>query len=183
VTTRRELEVQFRHAQKMEAVGRLAGGVAHDFNNLLCAIGGYADLSLALAGSETLRAYVTEIKKAGERATMLTRRLLAFSRKQVVQPTVLDVNALLLDLEAMLRRLIREDIQLSTTLDRAAGAVVADAGHLEQVVMNLVVNARRRPERRLDRVSTHALRAARRPDHDVPPADWVVLSVADDGVG
>ncbi len=185
VTTRRELEVQFRHAQKMEAVGRLAGGVAHDFNNLLCAIGGYADLSLALAGSETLRAYVTEIKKAGERATMLTRRLLAFSRKQVVQPTVLDVNALLLDLEAMLRRLIREDIQLSTTLDRAAGAVVADAGHLEQVVMNLVVNARDAvPSGGSIRVSTHALRADETPpDHDVPPADWVVLSVADDGVG
>jgi two-component system cell cycle sensor histidine kinase/response regulator CckA len=185
VTARRELEVQFRHAQKMEAVGRLAGGIAHDFNNLLCAIGGYADLSLALAGSETLRAYVTEIKKAGERATLLTRRLLAFSRKQVVQPTVLDVNALILDLEAMLRRLIREDLQLTTLLDPAAGSVVADAGHLEQVVMNLVVNARDAiPRGGHIRLSTLALPADRTPpDADVPAGEWVVLTVADDGVG
>ena len=143
VTERVLLEQQLRQAQKMEAVGRLAGGIAHDFNNILTAITGYADLLLEdLAPQDPRRQDAEEIHKAADRATGLTRQLLAFSRQQVLQPRVLDLNALVSELEKMLRRLLGEDVKLATVLAPTLGRVRADAGQLEQVIMNLAVNAR-----------------------------------------
>ncbi len=143
VTGKRLLEEQFRQSQKMEAVGRLAGGVAHDFNNLLTAILGYSGLLLSQEGlPEPVTEAMTEIHKAGERASSLTRQLLAFSRKQVLLPEILDLNAIVRDLEKMLRRLIGENIALVTELDGRLGAVRADPGQIEQVLLNLIVNAR-----------------------------------------
>src|SRR5229473_2598307 len=143
VTERVQLEQQLRQAQKMEAVGRLAGGIAHDFNNILTAITGYADLLLEdLAATDPRRQDADEIHKAADRAAGLTRQLLAFSRQQVMQPTVLEVNKLVSDLEKMLHRLLGEDVELSTRLAPTTGRVKADPGQLEQVIMNLAVNAR-----------------------------------------
>lgn len=143
VTERRQLEEQLRQAQKMEAVGMLAGGVAHDFNNLLTIITGYSQLILNNLGtSDPNRHSAEQIMKAGERAAGLTRQLLAFSRRQVLQPRVLDLNQLVRSLSTMLRRLIGEDIELVLHLKQDLGRVSADPGQLEQVLMNLVVNAR-----------------------------------------
>jgi PAS domain S-box-containing protein len=138
-----QLEEQLRQSQKMEAVGRLAGGVAHDFNNLLTAISGYAELLQArfpVGGDE--RAHVDEILKSSSRATQLTRQLLAFSRRQVLQPKVLDLNSVVQNMTGLLHRLIGEDIELHTTSDPNLSSVRADQGQIEQVIMNLVVNAR-----------------------------------------
>nr|MBA2627435.1 response regulator [Gemmatimonadales bacterium] len=142
LTERRRGEEQVRQAQKMEAVGRLAGGVAHDFNNMLMIIIGFADfLSQALDASDPRRRDADEIRKAADRAAGLTRQLLAFGRQQLVQPQVIDLNAVVRDMELMLRPLLGEAIDLATRLD-AASAVRADRGQLEQVVMNLALNAR-----------------------------------------
>jgi two-component system, cell cycle sensor histidine kinase and response regulator CckA len=136
-------EEQLRQSQKMEAVGRLSGGIAHDFNNLLGVIIGYSDvLEMKLEGNDALRKNVTEIKKAGTRASSLTRQLLAFSRQQVLQPKLLDLNSVVNDLAKMLRRLIGEDIEVEISGDPALGKVKADHSQIEQVIMNLVVNAR-----------------------------------------
>ena len=143
ITGRRELEEQMRQAQKMEAVGRLAGGVAHDFNNLLTAILGYSQLlRLRLAGNPDVLSDVAEVEKAAHRATSLTRQLLAFSRQQVLNPKVLNLNGVIVDMDKMLRRLIGADIDLRTVPTAGLGNIKADAGQIEQVVMNLVVNAR-----------------------------------------
>jgi two-component system cell cycle sensor histidine kinase/response regulator CckA len=143
VTERRRLEEQLRQAQKMEAVGQLAGGVAHDFNNVLSAIFGYAELlTEELPAGSAARQDVDEIRKAATRAASLTRQLLAFSRQQVLEPVVLNVNDVVRDLETMLRRLIGEDLELRAVLAPDLGNVLADAGQLEQVILNLVVNAR-----------------------------------------
>jgi len=143
VSERRKLEEQFRESQKMEAVGRLSGGVAHDFNNLLGVIIGYAEfLQENLDLENALRSSVDEILKAGERAASLTRQLLAFSRQQVLDPKVLDLNGVVLDMGNLLRRLIGENIELTTHLAPELGRLKADQGQLEQVLMNLVVNAR-----------------------------------------
>ena len=139
----RTLEEQFRQAQRLEAVGRLAGGVAHDFNNILTAISGYTELLLEdIRGTDPRRADLEEIRTATQRATALTRQLLAFSRKQVLQPRVLDLNEVVQGLEKMLRRLIGEDVDLAITPAAGLGAVRADPGQIEQVILNLAVNAR-----------------------------------------
>jgi signal transduction histidine kinase/CheY-like chemotaxis protein len=143
ITGRRRLEEQLRQAQKMEAVGMLAGGVAHDFNNLLTIITGYSQLILNNIGpDDSNRHSVEQIMKAGERAAALTKQLLAFSRRQVLQPKVLDLNKLVTSLATMLQRLIGEDIDLRLVLPSELGRVNADPGQVEQVLMNLVVNAR-----------------------------------------
>jgi PAS domain S-box-containing protein len=143
VTERRQLEEQLTQAQKMEAIGRLAGGVAHDFNNMLTGIAGHADLALMKLDDEsTVKQDIREIMKAAERAADLTKNLLAFSRKQIFEPKVIEVNEVVTKLQLMLDRIISEDIELSIELCDAPWLVKADVGQIEQVVMNLVVNAR-----------------------------------------
>jgi two-component system cell cycle sensor histidine kinase/response regulator CckA len=188
VTARRQLEEQFRQAQKMEAIGQLAGGVAHDFNNLLTIINGYSEVLLdTLLPGDPAREMIEEIHSAGERSAGLTRQLLAFSRKQVLAPRVLNVNAVLTDAERMLRRVIGEDVALVTDLDPELGAVRADPGQLEQVVLNLAVNAR-------DAMPTGGRLTIRTRNADVTadfadrhpgaqPGPHVVLSVGDTGIG
>ena len=177
VTERKALEAQLRHAQKMEAVGLLAGGVAHDFNNLLLTVQGRAELLLAgLRERGDERRQVEEIQSAAERAAHLTRQLLAFSRRQPLRPRVVDLNALVLDLADMLRRLIGEDVELSLGLDPALGRVRADPGVLDQVVMNLVVNARDAMPRG-GRVILETANVERR------GAPCVALAVRDTGIG
>ena len=142
-TARRELEDQLRHAQKMEAIGRLAGGVAHDFNNLLTVINGYTDVLLDLVPGDTVEhADLAMIRDAGDRAAALTAQLLAFSRRTIIAPRALNLNVLIERLVKMCRRIIGENIVLTTHLDPDLDTVMADAGQIEQVVMNLVVNAR-----------------------------------------
>ena len=143
VTEQRELEQQLRQAQKMEAVGRLAGGIAHDFNNLLMVISGYCEFLLEQIGPDAkIRASVHEIANAAERATSLTRQLLAFSRKQMLAPTLLDVNEIITRNLNMLTRMIGEDVELVMRAGANLGAVKADPSQIEQVIMNLAVNAR-----------------------------------------
>ncbi len=141
--SRAQLEEQLRQAQKIDSIGRLAGGVAHDFNNILTAIRGYAELMLLeLKPGDPMRSSVTEIRRAGERAAELTRQLLAFSRRQLLQPRVLALNSLIADSIKMLKRLLGEDIELVTLLDPELGHVKADAGQMDQVILNLALNAR-----------------------------------------
>jgi PAS domain S-box-containing protein len=143
VTERKQLEEQLRQSQKMEAIGQLAGGVAHDFNNLLTAINGYSSLALQrLDDDSPIRPYLEEVKKAGDRAANLTRQLLAFGRKQIMQPLALDLNSAVSDMNKMLRRLIGEDIVLTAKLPPDLSKIKADPGQVEQVLINLVVNAR-----------------------------------------
>jgi PAS domain S-box-containing protein len=143
VTERKQLEGQLLQSQKMEAIGLLAGGIAHDFNNLLTAITGYSDLTLRkLQADDPLCDNIREIKNAGERAAALTSQLLAFSRKQVLKPRVHNLNTIITDLERMLRRIIRESVEFDIDLDPQLGNIKADPGQIEQVIMNLAVNAR-----------------------------------------
>ena len=143
ITEHRALEEQLRHSQRMEATGQLAGGVAHDFNNMLTVITGYSELSLRRLGiNHPARKDIEQIQKAGTRATVLTRQLLAFSRKQMLEAKLLDLNALVADMGKMLQRLIGENIHLITILKPGLGTIKADPGQIEQVLLNLVVNAR-----------------------------------------
>ncbi len=181
-------EEQLRQSQKMEAIGRLAGGVAHDFNNLLTVMGGYCALTLPkLEGSGTLQRNIGEIQKACDRAGALTNQLLTFSRKQVQQPRILNLNEVVLGMEKMLRRLIGEDIDLSITGDRSLGNVKADRGQIEQVVMNLVVNARDAMPRggkltiSTTNVSMDQKTSSRNRTLEV--GEYVMLSVCDNGMG
>jgi PAS domain S-box-containing protein len=189
VTSSKQLEEQFRQAQKMEAVGRLSGGVAHDFNNLLGVIIGYAEfLQERLEPGNSLRASVDEILQAGKRAASLTRQLLAFSRQQVLDPKVMDLNTAVLDMEKLLRRLIGEDIELITLLSVDLGRVKADQGQLEQVIMNLAVNARdAMPHGGRLTISTKDFTMdetfVRRYPYPVQPGPYVLLEVSDSGVG
>jgi two-component system, cell cycle sensor histidine kinase and response regulator CckA len=143
VTERRALEAQYQQAQKMEAIGQLAGGVAHDFNNLLTVILGYCEmLRDGLDADDQCQLDLAQIQKAGESAAGLTRQLLAFSRKEIIEPTLLDLNVVLANMRAMLNRLIREDVKIVLSLRPEPAAVKADSGQIEQIVLNLAVNAR-----------------------------------------
>jgi two-component system cell cycle sensor histidine kinase/response regulator CckA len=185
---RAKLEAQFRQAQKMEAIGRLAGGVAHDFNNLLSVILGYADLAAArAAGDERLRGELAEIRRAGESAAALTRQLLAFSRQQVLRPVVLDVNEVVRGLEPMLARLLGEDVDLQLRLAPELGRVEADPHQIEQVVMNLAVNARDAMpgggQLTIETADVELDEAYAASHVGVATGPHVVLAVRDDGVG
>ncbi len=182
------LEAQFLQAQKLESVGRLAGGVAHDFNNLLTVISGYSDMLLSsLAGDEAKCAQVEEIRQAGERAAALTQQLLAFSRKQIIQPRPLQLNSVIADTEKMLRRLIGEDVELLTLLDPSLGTVMADPGQIGQILLNLAVNARdAMPEGGQLVIETGNVRAdaTYRAGHaDAASGPTVLLTVSDTGTG
>jgi signal transduction histidine kinase/ActR/RegA family two-component response regulator len=187
VTDRRALESQLQQVQKMEAIGQLAGGVAHDFNNLLTAIGGYASLLLDRAQDAEQREDIDEILKATKRAAGLTRQLLAFSRKQFVEPATVDLNGLVADMTSMLRRIIGENVELTTKLLDEGAWVRADRNQLEQVVLNLVVNARDAAAGRgrigvATRVVTLGKEAGgfRLPGS---PGTYVTFSVTDNGCG
>jgi PAS domain S-box-containing protein len=188
ITERLQLEAQFRQAQKMEAVGRLAGGIAHDFNNQIFVINGYCDLLLGeAAGQPAVLEPLAEIKKAAHRSAELTAQLLAFSRKQVLQPKVLDINVELLEVEMMLRRLIGEDLQLTFMLAEDVGHVKVDPNQLQQVVMNLVVNARdAMPHGGQLTIETNNVEldeAYAQSRLEVRPGAYVLLSVSDTGHG
>src|SRR5436309_12116705 len=188
VTAQRHLEDQLRQSQKMEAVGQLAGGIAHDFNNLLTAILGSTQLLLqATPPGDARREDVEEIRNAGLRAAELTRQLLAFSRRQVLAPKLLDLNAVVANMDKMLRRLMGADVRLGTALHTEAGAVNADPGQLEQVLLNLVVNARDAMPGG-GRVLIETTRMTLRDElverrHRLPPGDYVCLAVTDSGLG
>jgi nitrogen-specific signal transduction histidine kinase len=189
VTDRVRLEEQLRQAQKMEAIGQLAGGVAHDFNNLLTVISGNCDLLLSGArADDPTRANLVDIRAAGERAANLTRQLLAFSRKQILEPKLVDVHEVLGGVEKMLRRLIGEDVTLGTDFAADPSWVKVDPGQLEQVVMNLAVNARDAMPRggRLT-IRTRSLGPPDAPDLDETSGKRrrprVAISIADNGVG
>ncbi|MEP6730939.1 MAG: PAS domain S-box protein [bacterium] len=176
ITARRALEEQFQQAQKMEAIGRLAGGIAHDFNNLLTAILGYCELLLTDFGPEnTHRSDLAEIQKAGLRAAALTRQLLAFSRKQIIAPTQLALNVIVTELRSMLERLISENISIALALQPDLDPIMADRGQLEQIIMNLVVNARdAMPDGGTVRIETENVTFEQ---------SYVALIVSDTGVG
>jgi two-component system cell cycle sensor histidine kinase/response regulator CckA len=188
VTDRVQLEEEYRQAQKMEAVGRLAGGVAHDFNNLLTVIGGHSTFLLEdLDAGDPKRADVEEIMNASTFASTLTRQLLAFSRRQVVQPKVLSLNDVVTASEKLLTRLMGEDVRLVTTLATDAGNVRADAGQLEQTIMNLAVNARdAMPDGGTLTITTANVELNEdrvRGRMDATPGRYVMLAVSDSGVG
>lgn len=187
-TAQRKLEAQLRQSQKMEVVGQLAGGVAHDFNNLLSAINGYSDLLLQdVSLDDARRDDLLEIKQASRRAAALTRQLLTFSRQQVVQLRPVGLNTIVTGLGSMLRRLMREDIALVLKLQASPDVINADPGQLEQVVMNLVVNARDAikdvGEIVVETARTEVPTAERPDDQDIPPGRYVVLRVTDTGSG
>ncbi|HUY13578.1 MAG TPA: PAS domain S-box protein [Terriglobia bacterium] len=189
LTERKALEKQLWHSQKLEAVGRLAGGVAHDFNNILTVIDGYSDLLLMdMPEGAPARRGLEEIRKAGERAASLTRQLLAFSRRQVLAPQVMDLNDVIGNVNKMLRRLIGEDIELVTVLRPGISPVKADPGQIEQVLVNLVVNARDAlPQGGVLSVETESVEfnesVAGRHAVPIPPGEYVMLAVADNGCG
>jgi two-component system, cell cycle sensor histidine kinase and response regulator CckA len=188
ISERKLLEQQLRQAQKMEAIGQLAGGVAHDFNNLLSVIIGYSDILLDRAAQGTkMRTQCQEINKAGNRAASLTRQLLAFSRQQVLEPKVLNLNTVVVEIEKMLRRLIGEDIEFRTALDPTLGSVKADPGQIEQIIMNLAVNARdAMPEGGKLVIETSNAELDDRYALQHPPFSpgrYVLLAVTDTGIG
>jgi PAS domain S-box-containing protein len=187
-TERRKAEEQLRQAQKMEAVGRLAGGIAHDFNNLLTVILGYSDMLLTDAGNTNCRIpNLMQIKKAAQRASDLTHQLLAFSRKQVLQPVVIDLNTVVEEVANMLRRLIGEDIDVFTLLDPTLGRVKADPRQIEQILMNLAVNSRDAMPKggrfTIETANVELDQYSVREQPVVVPGHYVVLTVSDNGVG
>jgi two-component system cell cycle sensor histidine kinase/response regulator CckA len=188
VAEREKAEEHLRHSQKMEAIGKLAGGIAHDFNNLLSVVLGYTDLMLAEGQVvDSIRADLAEVRRAGERARELTQQLLAFSRRQMLEPKVLDLNGVLHGMEKMLRRLLGESIELSLLTFTPLQPIKADPGQLEQVVMNLAINARdAMPEGgklafETANVELDSAYAVQHPE--VVPGPYVMLAVSDTGVG
>jgi PAS domain S-box-containing protein len=188
ITDRKHLETQLQQSRKMEAVGRLAGGIAHDFNNLLTIITGYTDLALSRASIPLeIRADIERIDNAAGRAAALVRQLLAFSRKQVLQPKTIDLNVVVLNLDKLLRRLMDDNIEMITRTQESVGKVKADPAQIEQVIMNLVVNARdAMPQggRILLETSNVDLDASYADEHvTVKPGRYVMLAVSDGGIG
>jgi PAS domain S-box-containing protein len=188
ITERKALENQLQQARRMEAVGRLAGGIAHDFNNLLTIIKGYVEMATNRSGAQAeLRRDLQHIGDASERAGTLVRQLLAFSRKQVLKPKILDLNSIVLNLDKLLRRLLAETVEMKTVAGKGVGAVKADPSQIEQVIMNLVVNARdAMPNggRILIETSNVELNDAYSQDHAaVRPGRYVMLAVTDTGIG
>jgi len=188
ITERKQLEERLSLSQRMEAVGKLAGGIAHDFNNLLTAVTGYSELLLGrLNEADPLRKDVLEIRKAAEHATSLTRQLLAFSRRQVLQPKVMKINTIVVEMDTMLRRLIGEDIDLVTVLGAKVGYVKADPVQIEQVILNLVINARDAMPNggrlTIETANVELDEAYARRHADVRPGSYVMLAVSDTGCG
>ncbi|HWY27144.1 MAG TPA: PAS domain S-box protein [Candidatus Angelobacter sp.] len=188
ITDRKQLEEQLRQAQKMEAVGRLAGGIAHDFNNLLMVIQGYADLlAERLPAGDALRRNAEQIQMASQRATSLTRQLLAFSRKQMLAPKILNIQSVVTDMEKILRRLIGEDVALEVSSARELGLVKADRSQIEQVILNLAVNARdAMPEGGRLTIETGNVEldaSYAHPPAVLSPGKYVMLAVTDNGCG
>lgn len=187
VTQRIELEEQFRHSQKMGALGQLASGVSHDFNNLLTVISGYADLLLQQSEEEAPRLMLQEIRGSAERAATLTQRLLAFSRKQNIQPVNLQLNETIQNMEKMIRRLIGEDVALFATLAPELGSIYVDYGQIEQIVINLAVNARDAMPRGSEiHLSTRKVMWTEEDCNkrrDISPGTYVCLEVRDTGCG
>ena len=187
VTDQRKLEQQLRQTQKMEAIGTLSGGIAHDFNNLLTVIKGYTGILQERLDSENLRSLVGNIDQAAERAAALTRQLLAYSRRQVLQPKVINLNSLVHGIDRMLRRLIGEDVEMSTVTDPQLGSVKADPGQIEQVIMNLAVNSRdAMPTGGRLTLETANVELDDAYAHDHPgtlPGRYVMLAVSDTGTG
>ena len=188
ITRQRNLEDQLRQAQKMEAIGRLAGGVAHDFNNLLGVIIGYSELALdRIEPASAVRGQVEQIRRAGERASALTRQLLAFSRQQVLDTKTLNLNAIISDMAQMLLRLIGEDVELQTKLDPQLHSVRGDQGQIEQVIMNLAVNARDAMPQggkliiETCNVKIEADELQRRTP--MVPGDYILITISDTGMG
>jgi PAS domain S-box-containing protein len=181
-------EEKLMQSQKLESVGRLAGGIAHDFNNMLTAINGYSDLALRkLSSNDPLRHYIEEIKKSGERSASLTQQLLAFSRKQVLNPKVIDVNNVIVETGSMLKRLIGEDIHFESMLSEDVQRIKVDVGQLSQVLMNLVVNARdAMPEGGSLTIETANVEFDERFSalhFEAKPGRYVMLAVSDTGIG
>ena len=188
ITEHRALEEKLRQAQKMESIGQLAGGVAHDFNNLLTAILGYSDISLRRLGIQhPVSRNIEEIHKAGTRAAGLTRQLLAFSRKQILQPRLLDLNTLVVEIDKMLQRLIGEDIDLVSILKPDLGQIKADPGQIEQVLLNLVVNARDAMPRggkiTIETANAELEQSYARSHASVVAGSYVLLAISDTGTG
>ena len=184
----KEKEERLQESQKMEAIGRLAGGIAHDFNNLLMVIKGYADLIIErIAENSPMRVDVKEISKAASRAESLTAQLLAFSRQKVLQPSLLNLNSIVGGMEEMLRRLIGEDIELSILLDSHSGTVRVDLNQLEQVIMNLVLNARdAMPQGGRLKIETSSVELNELESRSFPglhPGQYVLLMMTDTGIG
>ena len=188
ITPLKKLEAQFLQAQKMEAVGRLAGGIAHDFNNILGVIIGYAEIMwMGLKENDPLCGYLGEIKRAAVRAASLTRQLLAFSRKQIQQLEVINLNEVITDLETMLHRLIGEDLELVMELDSALLSVKADKGQIEQIILNLAVNAKdampQGGKLTIETCDVYLDETYCRDHPYVSPGPFVMLAVSDNGMG
>jgi PAS domain S-box-containing protein len=184
----RKSENQLRQAQKLESIGRLAGGIAHDFNNMLTAINGYSELALKrLPEDSPVRRNIREIKNAGERSALLTHQLLAFSRQQLLQPKILDINQVIKETVSLLKRLIGEDIHLVTVLDPKTSRVKVDPGQLSQVIMNLVVNARdampNGGKLTIETTNIYFDKESVRRNANVSPGNYVMFAVSDNGVG
>jgi two-component system, cell cycle sensor histidine kinase and response regulator CckA len=188
ITERRHLEQQLLLSQRLEAVGKLSGGIAHDFNNILGVIIGYSEALLQKIGvNDPMREAIDEIEKAGQRAAALTQQLLAFSRKQVLEPKILNLNSIVADVEKMLRRLIGEDVELEIIPDSALGTVKADWGQIEQVILNLAVNARdampRGGKLKIETMNADLDENDARRTRYVVPGHYVMLQVSDSGIG
>ncbi len=188
ITDRKRLEVQLQQAQRLESVGRLAGGIAHDFNNLLTVISGYSDLALRrMERDDPTRRDIEEVRRAGERAGTLTRQLLAYSRKQLLRPKILDLNVVVAEMSKMLVRLIGEDVELRVRLDPSLGRVRTDPGQIEQVIANLAVNGRDAMadggRLTIETGNVELDDAYARTHFDARPGPFVMLAVTDTGAG